>query len=569
MLSRIEIPPEPQIFADLVRATVPSPRPEGPAMATIRERVELADCLREYAARKMEALRLYRPYPEQEEFHASQAIYRLARGGNRAGKTLAVGVEFARALTCQDPFHKYPDVGRAIVVGKDLLDISKVVYRKLFKPGAIKIIRDLDSGDWRVYDPRTDLDREGDQVDAPPLIPHRFYNARKISWENKNEEIPRTIRFYSGWELTFFSGGGDPPKGWDIDLAWFDEEIPKSMWFTEMIPRLVDRRGRFVWSATAEVGSPRLFELSQEAEKLKAFGEPNPRVQEYEMNIFTNVYMDDAQRDSFVSDIKNLGDEEAYETKVLGKFAIHGRLIYPEFQQRGPHHIDTFLVPEDWTRYAFFDPGRQVAAGLFIAVPPERALECDRPVVYDEMYVRKCNAMKFAEVVKAHIGESWINAWVIDHNEGRKIETGSGLSIESQYFDELMKLGCEENGFHGFSWANGEMDAGILAAKGKLQLRSGRPEWLFMTDKLPWFTWEVKRYMDDRRSKDGIIWDRPLGGQDHLMDTFRYAAMHPLRYRKPPVRSKLKKGWTTKYIEKKKRKALQQDGWGGDSVRLG
>lgn len=558
------------IFKKLARdvgVVVPGSGPPPPDMATLRERSELADLLQEVVARQKEALRLYAPSPVQAPFHGSLAIYRLIRGGNRAGKTLAAGVEYARALTRQDPFHKYPDTGRAIAVGKDLLDISKVVYRKLFKPGAIKILRDSITQKWRTYDPRCDLERESEAVDAPPLIAERFYNSRLISWENKKEEIPRTIRLRTGWELTFFSGQADPPKGWDIDLAWFDEEIPVPTWFTEMIPRLVDRRGRMIWSATAEVGSPKLFELSQEAEKLKAHGELNPRVEEFEMTIFTNTYMSEQQQLDFAADIKALGDEEAYETKVLGKFAIHGRRIYPEFSERGPHHIDAFPVPENWTRYAIIDPGRQVCGGLFIAVPEPHDQRSDRPVVYDEMYIRKCNAMKFAEVTKGKVGEAHVHTWLIDHHEGRKIETGSGLSIEEQYHDELIKIGCAANGFHGFAWANGDMDAGIEAAKRKLQLRSGRPDWLWMTEKLPWFLWEIKRYMDKRESS-GIIADRPLGGQDHLMDCFRYGAMHPLRYVKPPAKSHLKKGWTTKYIEAKKKRDKAEEGW-GESIKLG
>lgn len=536
-----------------------------PELATLRQRIEMSALLAEAVSRRKEALKLYRPYPIQEDFHASQATYRLARGGNRGGKTLCVAVELARAITNQDPYRKYPLKGRAIAAGKDLLDVSKVVYRKLFKPGAIKIIRDDITAEWRAYDPRCDYDREKEAVDAPPLVAQRFYDPRHISWEDKREEVPRTIRLKTGWELTFFSGQGDPPQGWDVDLIVMDEEIPNPAWFREMVPRLVDRRGRLIWSATAQVGTMKLFELSQRAAELKEKNDPEPRVTEHVLNIFTNPYISEKDRDNFVTDLKADGEDE-FKVRGLGEFAIHGQRIYAEFQKHGVHQIKPFPIPEDWTRYVATDPGRRVSASLFVAVPPPHC-EYDRPIVYGELYLRQCNALIYGQKMKEFLGESYVQTWLIDHQEGRKTETGSGLTIEEQYDSALQKFHCTDNGFRGFTWASSDIDAGITAAKTTLQLVDGRPNWLFMTENLGWFTWEIERYLDQKVLKTGIIWDRPLGGQDHLMDCFRYIALHPLKYRKPPP-AKRKKGWTTEYIKAKKKKHAQADGWGG-AIRMG
>ena len=561
---------------DYIEAPTSSPLPTEPSiplppnisrLATLRDRIELTELLAEQARRRRESLRLYRPYPDQDEFHKSKATYRLARGGNRGGKTLSVAVELSRAVTRTDPYKKFPQQGRAIIVSKDLLDCSKVMFRKLFKHGGsgMKILRD--GNIWRTYDPRTDQAREAEAEDAPALIPLRFYDPRRISWENKREEVPRTVRLKTGWEITFFSGNAEPPQGWDVDLVVFDEEIPHPGWFSEMVPRIVDRHGKLIWSATAQVGTVALYDLSQRAEKAVHERDPNPRVTEHIMTVFTNPYISEVDRVNFLADLEAAGEDEL-RVRGHGDFAIHGRRVYPEFAPRGVHHIDSFPIPEDWTRYIAIDPGRQVAASLFAAVPPRGGEYEGRGIIYAEAYIRKCNALLFAQTIKQIVGNSWIHGWIIDHQEGRRVETASGRSVEEQYQEEMIKVGLKNNGFTGFAWATSDVDAGILAARNKLQLREGKPEWLFMTDNLRWLCWEAERYTYRTLQGFGMVTDRILGSQDHLMDCMRYLALSNLRYVKPPKRGPgtYAKG-LVKYIQDKKRNKTKKEGWGG-AIRL-
>lgn len=176
----------------------------------------------ELAKRKIEGLRLYEPLPVQSRFHASKARTRLARGSNRSGKTLCAAVEVARAVTGQDPFDKYPKQnGRAYCVARDLGELGQVMWPKLGKPGAFKIIRDEVTNEWRAYrpwDPR-DHARRRDTKPAPHLIPPRM--IKEIGWHNKKLGQPKMIRLYNGWEISFFSSEGVPPHGADIDLFFF------------------------------------------------------------------------------------------------------------------------------------------------------------------------------------------------------------------------------------------------------------------------------------------------------------------------------------------------------------
>ena len=113
--------------------------------------------LAEVARRETEALRLYRPMATQQAFHESHANERIFYGGNQVGKTLAAAVEVARAITGCDPYGKYPKTdGICYAVGKDGRHIGRVLYKKLFKPGAFQIIKDLETGKWRSALPGVD-----------------------------------------------------------------------------------------------------------------------------------------------------------------------------------------------------------------------------------------------------------------------------------------------------------------------------------------------------------------------------------------------------------------------------
>ena len=71
---------------------IPDLPPGGVSQHAIEEMKSLQAALSE---RKLEALKLYRPMPHQEEFHKCMASERIVLGGNRGGKSLAVAVEAA------------------------------------------------------------------------------------------------------------------------------------------------------------------------------------------------------------------------------------------------------------------------------------------------------------------------------------------------------------------------------------------------------------------------------------------------------------------------------------------
>ena len=546
-----------------------SPAPEPEIGFGDRDRRRLRAILAERSRRNRESLRLFHPLAEQERFFSSHAGERIVLGGNRGGKTTAVMVEIARAVTGQDPFDKYPlRDGRAVLVGLDLVHCSKVFYEKLFKPGAFKIIKDLASGDWRVYNPNDpgDRDRVFEAKAAPPLIPQRFYDPKGIAWEDKKHGIPKTIALKNGWRLFFFSSKGAPPQGWNVDLVGFDEEIEHPLWYPEMSARLLDnqtvdpvtrhrRSGKFLWSATPQSGTQQLYDLFSRAEQeadgvaaQKGRGEvPDDRtIETFQLGMLENQYVANSVKQEFIRKFRDSPDQIA--VRVEGKFALLGMRIYSQFQPKGAHFCPSFPVPGDWTRYIAVDPGHQICAALFVAVVPDHHTPDERTgwlhpgqkVIYDELYIRKSNAKLFARSFRDKIGGASIRAFYIDHRNGRQTSQQTGKTNEEQFRVNLKRLRVEsETTGSGFLWGFDDVKAGIQAVHNGLEITGdGRAEWVAMTERVPHFLWEIERY-SYRRVPRGPITDEPVKKNDHLMDCFRYLAAANLRWHPPdPNRSR-------------------------------
>ncbi len=466
--------------------------------------------------RRIDGLKLYVPMPLQQDFHISQAKERLYRGANRSGKTTAAAVEFARAVTGQD--NRYPkENGIAYIVGFDGKHIANVMYKLLFRAGLFKIIRDESSGEWRSYDPQnlSDLLRVKEAKSSPPLIPHRI--IKNIAWENKKENLPKIATLFNGWEIHFFSSNAKPPRGTQIDLCWFDEEIADPDWYPEIAARLVDREGYFLWSATPQAGTAQLFELHERADEQLRLPKEQRNIEEFVSLLTDNTHLTAAQKQSLIDKIS---PEEAM-VRIHGEFASHGMRVFPEFSERS-HECPYFEIPSKWTKYVAIDPGRQVCAALFCAVPPPE--ECDDCIyLFDELYIRQCSAEIFGQQMKAKCRFA-IEAFIIDHQMGRMTETGSGRTIEDQYSAALDKylVSCIRTGTE-FTWGVADPLGGVEAVREYLQQRNdGKPPRLrILADRCPNLKWEMKRYWYEK--KNGMVTDKPRDrGPVHLCACLRY-----------------------------------------------
>ena len=508
--------------------------------------------LAEMVARRREALKLYEPSPIQVQFHQSVALIRLMLGGNRSGKTTCAAVEVARAVTGQDKYGKWPKSdGNFIITGKDGSHIGKVMYPRLFSSRRnFMVIRDQETGllrAWRPWD-ESDQKRKEECRSAGPLIPRRF--VKEVSWYSKKDNIPRVVKLVNGWELYFFSSEADPPGGFAADGAWFDEEILRGTeWTEEVMARLVDRQGRFLWSATPQNATEELFNLHAQAQEES--GSLSPAVEEWIVHLDQNVYTPVDAREKFKERMRRRG-EDSYQVRVEGKFAIEGFRVYPEW---GDHHkCKRFEIPDDWTIYVVTDPGRQVCASLFVAVPgPKSAVEHRNHVyLYAELYIKNADARQFGRSMKRKLDKRMARAYIIDKQEGRKHDTGSGRSIEDQYSRQLKRRRLQSIDT-GYSFIGGSPDpAGNREAvrewlteddSGFVKLR--------VFDDLINFDREMKNYHFKRQG--GIPTDQPMKKNDHLCDCIGYAAGLDLRWRKPPVVRRRQDLAVIRAFEKKRR----------------
>lgn len=511
------------------------------------ESLQLTRALRKLVERKLESLNLYEPLTHVEPFHASQAPERTLRGSNRSGKTLAAAVEVARAVTNRDPHKKYPmEDGRAYLVAYDGKQVAEVLYRKLFRAGAFRIIKDQKTRLWRAYRPwdAEDEARFRETKPAPPLIPPRY--VKSAAWENKTQQIPTIIRLTTGWELSFFSSNASPPRGVDLDLLWFDEEIVGE-WYVEGSARLLDRRGKFLWSATPQNGSEQLYDLSLQAADQE--DQDEPRVIEFFMDLDANPHISQKDKQIFAS---KLTSDEDRRIRIGGQFAVVSFKVYPEFSMI-THGCDPFLIPPDWTLYMVTDPGRQVCGVLFAAIPPPSHELSDRIFIYDELYLKNCSAQTYGEAVKRKTDGRRFFAFIIDHHGGRVSEVGSGTTVEFQYSEALKDndVSSQATG-HGYIWGSDDIPGGIEKVRSLLLIRQeGAPRLQVFRGPCPNLEWEFLRYKWRRRN--GQLIDKPDDRNDHLMDTLRYLAAYEPVWHAPPKVGIAKDGAYSAYREKLKR----------------
>ncbi len=520
----------------------------------------LRKALTQLALRKIEALKLYTALEHQSSFHADRALERLLRGSNRAAKTMTAAIEIARIVTRQDPYNKInpPETGICYCVGYDFRHIANVMWPMLAKPGQFRIIRDLETGEWRTYQPWRDIARVTESRPATPFIPRRLIKWDEIAWENKKEGKPTMVPLHTNWELHFFTSGGEPPKGTRIHLAWFDEEIENEDWYPEIAARLVDFSGSFIWSATPQAGNPQLYDMHIEAENQLEL--EHPRVTEHHFLLSDNPYIPEESKRMLEAKLS----EEERKVRIQGEFALSALKVYSEFSPT-LHGIDENPVDRKWSIYAAIDPGRQRCAVLFVAcAPPDHDLY-GHPVVFDELYIAQCTAEKFAQAMKFKLEQFYPMAFLIDSNEAAKHETGSGIKIEDQYRRALKKYKVRSalTG-NGFIYGYEKVKAGIEAVRRTMYIDEddGLSRWLFVVNRLPHFMQELKHYRYVK--KNDVISDEPHKKNDHLMDDWRYLASYSgLRYRQPP-KSMIPESYAVKAVREKRERRKQRGGPGQD-----
>lgn len=401
----------------------------------------------------------------------------------------------------------------------------------------------------------------------PPAAPDRVRGdeALKCSYgEDVYVTAITTIGQQAIWDIgvevthNYFYGGSFSHN------CWFDEEITDPAWLPEMLARLLDRRGRFVWSATPQAGTDQFLMLSERAEEEK--GKAFPQVAEFKFRTADNIHFSDDDRNTLAADLS----EEEIAVRLEGEFAALGFLMYPEFSMT-VHGVSLSsfpnnCIPENWARYACIDPGNQVCAVLFAAVPPPSF--GDYVYFYDELYIRNADVSKFGAGMAEKCNGQNMEAFIIDDHGSRRSEM-IGKTIRQQFTDELRRRGVSSNRTkHGFIAGSDDIQGRNMAFRGWLRPRAdGTTKLRVVRGKLPNFEHEIKYYR--RKRIKGIVQDEPDARNNHLMDccgylahckSLRYARPKPAPKRVPPA---------VAYLKRKRENRRARNGGGESYVLLG
>lgn len=541
--------------------------PTVPAM-TKYEREEIKNLQAELRERRVEALKLYRPNPNQEEIHRCTASEILVIGGNRSGKSLCTFVEDARAVTGQDPYDKYPkENGILVIIGKDWKHIGLVCYPYLMKEGAFKIIKDLDTGEWRAFDPSRDEERRKEAKPAPPLIPRRM--VKKVSWLLKSAGYCQKITLVNGWEIHFFSSEGEPVQGYQADRIHCDEDIEDERWIPESLARIVDRRGKFQWSAMPHSTNNALLGMKERADASEQALGDKSSIRQFRLRFLDNPYLNEEEKKKSLERWAASGDD-VLRMRAEGDFVHDSVLVYPNFDMSihgiDRQHLPEAFVPADWCRYAVIDPGHSVTSALFVAVPPNE----EYWLVYDSLYLRQCNAAIFGEAFAKKVAGHHFHAFLIDAHGGRIRDIGSGRLPVEQYTEELAKRNIR-SAVTGSSFLAGCDDvlARCEATRTALHIRpSGSPTIRILRGAAPDLEREIKRYRKIVNYISGVavVTDKPnTRGECHAVQCLEYLAAYRPSYHRPPVQHEVEPWWI-KWAEKRKKRAGVN---GGAFVYLG
>ena len=536
----------------------PPPAPEPTPLPGVTQHAlsSLRELQAELAERRIEALRLYRPMPKQEEFHACIASERIVLGGNRGGKSLATFVEDARAVMGCDPHGKYPiDNGNLVIIGRNWQHIGMVVYPMLFKAGAFRIIRDEVTGVWRSYMPGKDDARKSESKPAPPLIPPRM--IKDMAWVQKNAGYLNRAELVNGWTIYCFSSEGEPAQGFQADLVHIDEDINNERFVGEMQARLADRKGRFVWSAMPHSKNDALLGLCERADKEEETGNPTPLIKKFTLRFLDNEHIDPEEKKKNIERWSALGMDEL-RMRAEGEFTTESTLMYPTFNTSVHIYQRTELpagqVPSDWTRYVAIDPGHAVMACIFGAVPPDEKFL----LIYDELYIRQANSLIFGEQFFAKAQNQHFYNFIMDMHGGMLRDLGSGRLPHELYSEELRKRNFRSQ-VSGYGFMPGSDDIGARTAMVRQMLHirgDGTTRLKILEGSCPNLLRELKRYRKKTTTVMGQVYvtDEPqTRGEVHACQSLEYLCAYEPKYHQPP-RNRGPDPWWVSYLSEKRRR---------------
>lgn len=462
--------------------------------------------------REGEALRQYIPHAGQRAFHWSPAKIRLARTGNRFGKTSMGLAEDAWWLLGNHPYREVPSPCRLLIMAKDK-DTLGILCRRLL----------VDS----------ELKRQDGEPIRTPLIPPRLVEA--ISYDDKRQSIVKYVKFKNGSELICRTAeqGREKLQSDNWHAVHMDEQFENGdQLYGEIMRGLIDYSGSLWITATPLGRSEYLLNISDNSGKIwdfrtnaegdiKTMDGGNPTIHEFLADTYGNPYLLKSEIDRLFDNLTE--DERA--ARIRGEFLDLGGLIYPGHIFTEENIVEPENVPTAGTRYISIDPGfHHHAAVLWGIVDDKNTL-----YLYRELYQRHLDYQTLARrIVDLSEGEP-ITAISIDPAAKATRSETRGKSMRQLLAEEFYKHGfkAEHTGYLPVAASN-QVEAGLHQVKLWMMSRDDMdtgehhsPRLMICAADMPNFMKEIKRYRKKPDPKFASQ-EKVLKRSDHLMDAMRY-----------------------------------------------
>jgi hypothetical protein len=434
-----------------------------------------------------------------------------------SGKTVCAAVALAGFLlnvpiTFRDgtqhhmrPMRWRKEAVKAWLVSFDWDHAGKTVHRLLFKKDAFRVLRDQETGKWRGWDPLRPGEADMFELTkpSPPLISMSDVKGGEsgISWENKKEHQLNSFEVaHDGSRVEIFPSTGSVPQGDPVHLIWIDEKIADDKWYSELLVRTIDYRGRLIWTAWPNTApSEPMTAATDRAEAQN--GMPDQTSFAITLKGNENIFTQSKHRDKVFETMdpeeKAARDGGQADNSRWRTYHMFSRFIHRVLgtDPEGDDAIAACIrknsgIPADWTRYLVLDPGSGHAAVLMVAVPPphqyfewssgdikKREMFGDAIVPYDEIYIPNMSAKPLSEAVKNKTAGTFFEDFIIDSHASRQTPMGFSGTIGSNYADEFRAAGlrCLRRGSN-FSPGSDDVDSRIMKTQGTMNIRgNGKP----------------------------------------------------------------------------------------------
>lgn len=419
------------------------------------------------------ALKFYKPYPKQKEFHAHGRVYRerLFMAGNQLGKTVSGAAESAMHLTGQ-----YPEWWEGKRFDKPIVMLAGSESYELTRDGVQRLL---------IGAPANEEDWGTGYIPAGCIVS----KTRRSGVSNALDSV--TVKHVSGGNSTLLFKAYEQGRGkWQantVDFVWFDEEPPEDVYF-EGITRTNATKGLIALTFTPLKG------MSSVVARYVLETSPDREV--------TTMTIDDALHYTDEERAKIIASYPAHErdARTKGVPSMGSGRIFPVIEEEIT--VQPFDIPKHWPQIGGMDFGWD---------HPTAGVHCAWDRDNDIFYVTGCYRQREqTPIVHAAAMKRWGTwlPWAWPH-DGLQHDKGSGEQLKQQYEDQGLNMLPDKATFD--DGTNG-VEAGLSDMLQRMQ--TGR--WKVFSGCSEWFE-EFRLYHRD----DGKV----VKERDDVICGSRYALM--------------------------------------------